>query len=416
MNIDRPINPATLKAQKKARLLKFALVTTVLLITGFVLRAVLLPGINADYIRTAVVERGEVKATIQATGIVVPETEQVIPCPFDTRLEVVLEDAGAHLQPGQVIVELDDRDIAAEVGTLQDEIALMQNRMEQLQAEMISKTNDYNSKIEVANLRSEHLRIKTEQQRYLMKISAATQWNVRDAELDENIATIEKEQLLTQRGRLQAETQTQIEGLKIEQKLLLSKLTLAENRLNQAEIRSDQEGVLIWVASEKGAMIREGEIIARVADLSRFRIEATVSDIHASRLSLAIPVTIMAGNERLTGSVTGVPPAVSGGRVTVIIGLDSPSHPCLRPNLRVDIHIITECKSNTRRVKKGPFVTGSGRQDIFILRDNEAVKASAVIGIIGMDYVEIESGVDQGETVLISNMEDYKHLDRIRIK
>ncbi|MBU1919655.1 efflux RND transporter periplasmic adaptor subunit, partial [bacterium] len=260
-----------------------------------------------------------------------------------------------------------------------------------------------------------HLRTKTEQQRYLQTISAATAWNVRDAELDENIAKIEQEQLVAQKERLIAETQKQIEGLEIERRLLRSKLEISDAKLKQAGIRADRAGVLIWIATEQGSMLREGEIIARVADLTRFRIEASVSDMHATRLALEMPVIIEVNGEALSGRIIGVPPAVTQGRVTVIIGLDQPSYSALRPNMRVDVQIITDRKQNVLRVKKGPFVKGSGQQDVFVLKDGDAVRIRATVGTVGVDYVEIKDGVEPGETILISDVEDYKHLKKVRI-
>ena len=52
------------------------------------------PASRAIGIRTAIVERGPVDATISATGLVVPEVEQVITSPVEARVLRVLERAG----------------------------------------------------------------------------------------------------------------------------------------------------------------------------------------------------------------------------------------------------------------------------------------------------------------------------------
>ena len=49
--------------------------------------------------------------------------------------------------------------------------------------------------------------------------------------------------------------------------------------------RSDQDGVLTWVLPEVGATVRKGDVLARVADLSAYRVVATISDVHASKLA-----------------------------------------------------------------------------------------------------------------------------------
>ena len=46
--------------------------------------------------------------TISATGVVVPEVEQVITSPVEARVLRVIERAGAKLTAGQPILQLDD--------------------------------------------------------------------------------------------------------------------------------------------------------------------------------------------------------------------------------------------------------------------------------------------------------------------
>ena len=48
-------------------------------------------------------------------------------------------------------------------------------------------------------------------------------------------------------------------------------------------------GVVTWVLPDAGASVRRGDALARVADLSSYRIEATVADVHATKLRAGLP-------------------------------------------------------------------------------------------------------------------------------
>ena len=53
-------------------------------------------------------------------------------------------------------------------------------------------------------------------------------------------------------------------------------------------------GVLTWVLSQEGALVRRGDVIARIADLTSFRVDATVSDLHAGRLRTGMAAVVHA--------------------------------------------------------------------------------------------------------------------------
>src|SRR5687768_10091431 len=65
------------------------------------------PSVQRNQIRTAKVERGDLEASITATGLVVPEFEQVISSPIDTRILRILKKAGDTLHPQEPILLLD---------------------------------------------------------------------------------------------------------------------------------------------------------------------------------------------------------------------------------------------------------------------------------------------------------------------
>ncbi|MDP8205382.1 MAG: efflux RND transporter periplasmic adaptor subunit [Candidatus Electryonea clarkiae] len=400
--------------RKKLVIISAGIIAAALFI--FFLRLIISPSLSRGKIRTAVVERGMVESTISSTGTVIPEFEQVISCPFNTRVLEVIEEPGAQLLTGQKILRLDDRDIRAEVERLRDEIALKKNKREQLAVDLARKQDELRGEIAILKLQIKYQTAKTEQQRALQEKSAATTWSVRQAELDESISTLRLEQLQNELLRMGESTQKQMEGLTIETRLHQLKLQQTHEQMERGIVKAMADGVLTWVADEEGATLREGEVVARIAKLTSFRVEASVSDLHASRLSVGMNTYVEAGNERLTGIISSIPPNIISGVITLIITLDTPDHQSLRSNLRVDVYVITERKLDVLRVKKGPFAHGSGKQDVFILNGKKADRAKARLGISSMDYYEIIEGLNEGETIILSNMDSYKHLDKIRIR
>jgi HlyD family secretion protein len=157
-------------------------------------------------------------------------------------------------------------------------------------------------------------------------------------------------------------------------------------------------------------------VVARVADLSRFRVEASASDLHANRFAVGMPVRVEVGDHTLRGHVSSIPPAVENGVMTLVVELVEPSSGLLRSNMRVDVHVITSSRTQALKVKKGPFVPGSGEHAIYVVEGDEALRRTARIGVSGVDSYELVSGASEGEKVIVSSMEDFKHMERIRIR
>jgi HlyD family secretion protein len=89
-----------------------------------------------------------------------------------------------------------------------------------------------------------------------------------------------------------------------------------QRKMEQAEVRASHKGVLTWVKTETGSTVNAGEIIARLADLSSYKIKATISDAYADQLKVGGSATVRINDTDLPGTISSVEPAVRNGIVT----------------------------------------------------------------------------------------------------
>jgi len=119
---------------------------------------------------------------------------------------------------------------------------------------------------------------------------------------------------------------------------------------------------------------------------------------------------------RLRGTVTRVQPAVQNGLVTVSVALEERSHPLLRPNLRVDVDLVTERRESALKLPRGAFGGSAGNAEVFVLSGASLLKRTVRLGVAGSDAWEALSGVQEGDVVVLSDLTTYRHLDKIRVK
>ena len=121
---DRHIDPAVRRRRTLRRLIvpstvAVAGVVLIVLVTGW-----LRPSVRHDRVRTATVVRDDVSATLDASGLVVPELEQILTSPLPTHVVEILKTPGSAAEPGEPIVLLDDKDARRDVSRLEEQIAL----------------------------------------------------------------------------------------------------------------------------------------------------------------------------------------------------------------------------------------------------------------------------------------------------
>ncbi|GAB2801490.1 efflux RND transporter periplasmic adaptor subunit [Rhabdobacter roseus] len=413
--MDRELAPEYLQRQRNRRW-GFSLGVVLLLGAGVYLLWNSLQGtLDASRVRTASVAVGEVDNTLTAAGVVIPAYEQMIASPIRASIQRILLTPGTQVLPGQAIVELDKSLTEIEYEKLQDQLALKQNSIEQMRMKLDKNLFDaeINDKIKLLNIN--RLRADHEDAIRLQKVGGGTAEDVTRAENALRIAELEKKQLendLAYNRRSMGASLREMElGAQIEGKN--SKELL--HKLKKADIVADRKGVLTWVNENIGSSVSEGEMLAKVADLGSFRIEGTCSDVYADQLKAALPVIVRVNESTLRGTIAQVKPAVKNGVVEFVVQLDDATHASLRPNLKVEVYVVTNRSVRTLRVANGPAFKGKRRQYLYVLQDGTARRREVEVGLSNFDYVEIKSGVRAGEQVILTDLSEYEHLETLKI-
>jgi HlyD family secretion protein len=268
----------------------------------------------------------------------------------------------------------------------------------------------------VKSLQLASLRSQLDRDRQLASQGLLATELLKKSELAVTQAEIELRQIDRARDNARVANGTDVEGLALEMAKLRNEAAQARRTLDLASPRADRDGVLTWALTQEGVAIGKGAVIARVADLRSFRVDATVSDVHASRVRQGLPVVVRANADTLEGTVTTVLPTIQNGAMTVQVSLATPASTLLRSNLRVDVFIVTDRKPHAMRLRRGPFATGSGQQSAFVVRGDRAVRTTVELGLSSFDQVEVVRGLRPGDEAIISDMSDYARLKEVRIR
>jgi HlyD family secretion protein len=201
----------------------------------------------------------------------------------------------------------------------------------------------------------------------------------------------------------------------LQRSIFQKQMELQQSLLAQTQVKAPFDGLLTWAMTDEGASVSTGQLIAKVSELHNFRVEASVSDFYARYLNPGQAVRVEYSGQVIKGEVQTILPEIQNGSVKLLVSLSQPNHPALRHKLRVETNIVTDQKEKTLVVDAGPAINGKGRQDVYVLDNNRAVKRSLEFGLSDGKHVEVTQGMRAGEKLIVSDVSKYKHLENFRV-
>ena len=414
--MDKPISVIALRQR---RIKKVGII--VLLAAGIVLLLWWLPrlaahDLSAKDITVATVETGSVLQTLSASGSVVPAFEYTINAPVITEIKKIYLNNGANVEPGNKILELDQEFTALEYEKLNDELLLKKNNIEKLNLQYEKELKDLGHQFAIKALRINETDAQIKAQVRLKNVGGAAQEDIEKVMVQLSIMKIEKDVLENELAYKKKLVLLEQNNLQLEYAIQAKRLAELRRKLNETTVKAEQSGVITWINESLGKTVQPGEPLVRIADLQRFRVEASTSDRNMQWLKPGTGVVVRIGNQDLAGSISHTLPAIENNTVKFHVALEQADHKALRPNLRADVYIITAQRDNTLRLKTGPAMATGSLQDMYVLKQGVAQKVQVTKGLTNPDYVEITDGLRAGDRVIISGYQKMKNAASIKIK
>ncbi|RWY46015.1 efflux RND transporter periplasmic adaptor subunit [Mucilaginibacter gilvus] len=414
--MDQLIEQEVTARKKKKGILIGAIAILALAASVWLLRTTLKSSIKRADITTAVVEIGSVENTLNATGEVLPEFEEILTSPINASIKNVVMDAGNKVNAGQSILTLDKSASQTEFEKINFQMQSKRNEIAKLKLDLNKSFFDIQSNNDIKQLRISNLADAVENAKRLFKAGGGTREGIEQAELNLKVAQLEKKQLENEIKSKQQTMQIEIKEAEIALAIQQNDLNGLQRKLQLASIIATRSGVVTYVNKNIGATVHEGDALARIADLSSFKVNGSISDTYMDQLHTGMPVVVRSNEVQMKGHVVNVYPSVQNSIVSFDVQLDERNNKQLRPNMKVDVYVVTEVRSKTMRVANGAAFKGPAEQDIFVLNGGKAERRAVHIGLSNFDFVEIKDGVKPGDVVITSDMSEFKNTKELTIK
>jgi HlyD family secretion protein len=413
--MDRQI-PVSEQRKKKIRKIAIAAaVAVVVLGIGAWLGSMMMPSIDRKKLMISEVDRGTIDVSVSATGNVVPAFEEIIISPISAKILEVYAHSGDSVDVGTPLLRLDLQSAEADYAKSLDEQEIRRQQRAQQLASNETQLADRRMQIEVKEMELSQLEAKLRNELYLDSLGSGTRDRVRQAETTLRTAQMQLNQL---RQQYQNEVRAKQADQRIQQLndgIYERNLDAQRRTLNDARICSPRRGTLTYINTEVGSIAGSSQKIAVVSDLSHFKAECEISDNHSERVRVGGAVILRIGKERLRGTINTVTPLSKSGAITFTVVPDDMSHPRLRSGLRAEVFVITSIKDDVLRIKNGSFYSGPGDYTLFVVNGDKLLPREVKLGECNYDYIEVVSGLEVGEQVVVSDMTKYKGKEKLKL-
>jgi HlyD family secretion protein len=414
--MDRKISPEVIRKRRIKFFLQVLIGTVIIVVAGVGLVRVLRSGISADDIYTSVVDKGVIEISIPATGKIVPLSEEVIISPVSTKILEVYKKAGDFINEGDVILKLDLAAVNTDMEKQNNELTMKQYKLEQQKITSQSSLSDIEMQIEIDEMRLKRMEVLLRNEFFLDSIGAGTSDKIKQVELDFSVEKLKLKQLKQKYENQQQIAASDLKVSELDYHIALQNAALKDKTVSEAQVRSPRTATLTYVNDQIGSKVADGTQLAIVSDLSRFKVEAEISDSYGNKIHSGNSVIVKSSNKELRGTVGNIVPSVKSGMITFTVLLDDNQDEILRSGLKVDVYIVNALREDVLRVSNRSYYTGAGEYELWVITNGEAVKRKVELGESSYNYVEVKEGLKEGETVITSDMNRHSDENVLKIK
>src|SRR5437660_1914485 len=375
------------------------------------------PSVDRSTVWIDTVKRGPMVRQVRGLGTLVPEDIRWIPANTEGSVEKILIWPGTKVEPGDVILELTSPELEQSAHDAELRAKGAEAELTTMRATLQRELLDQESKTTAAHSAFEQAKMERQTNDQLAKNGLVADLVYKTSKIKEEECQksdeIEQKRLAFSRDSI--EPQLASKQAAVDQANQLAKLKL--DQVEALHVKAGMSGVLQQLPVQMGQRLKIGDNLARVADPTKLKAQVKIAETQAKDIQIKQHAVIDTRNGTVNGHVTRVDPAVEQGTVTVEIAFDEPLPKGARPDLSVDGTIELERLNDVIYVGRPAFGQENNTVGMFkLINDSgEAVRTPVKLGKSSVNTIEILSGLQPGDQVILSDTSAWDSHERIRL-
>jgi len=363
--------------------------------------------------------RQNIVSSITSNGKVEPIAPFSIRAQLDTFVEKVSVSEGQNVKKGQLLLELNVKDAAAQLANAKSKLLLAQ---EDFRAARAGGRTDEAARVagDLAKTIGDRdgLQRNHESLTRLLAEGAATKDELAANELALTKAQAEVNRLTAVKKEFERQVSLDTSRGDLAVQRALSDVAALEDKVRQGRITAPTDGTLYALPVKAGDYVKVGDLLAELADLHKVRVRAFIDEPEMGGLEPGLPVKITwdaLPNRTWPGRTEMTPKQVvpRGSRSVgeLLCSVENEKLELL-PNTNVNVLINSRERLNVLAVPRGAVETLGGQSFVFIVKDSVGKtvleKRRLQVGIADATNYEVVSGLSMDDTVALPGDADFR--------
>lgn len=372
-------------------------------------------------VRTATASYGDVVVPVSTTGKVEPTDDYQAHSAAPGIVQKLFVGVGDKVTRGQELLRMDTTDAASHVASARATLASAQNALQ--------NAEHGGNQDELLSSKSDMIAAQAQEREAVASLSTYQMLQAKGAASASEVAAAQQRvtDAHTKVSALQARrtdrySASDISALKAQVDQGRSAVTAAEAAYAGVDIRAPFNGTIYSVPIAERDYVGGGEALLNMADLNRIQVRGYFDEPEIGKLAVGQPVKIVWDAKPLQawhGHITQAPSTVINyGTRNVgecIISVDD-ARGDLLPNTNVTVTVTTQQRFHVLSVPREALHTEGLVNYVYKIVDGRLSRIRVSTGLVSLTRAEITGGLNDGDTVVLSAVNEADLRDRLQVK
>jgi len=376
--------------------------------------------VNRDKLQLAHVQRGDFKIEVRGTGVLKPKTLQWSAAQTMGKVKKLLVKPGDSVIKGQSIVVLENPELISEFEKIQWELKAIQAENNAASVAQQAQQLDLETAVMEAefNYKSSKLKLDAEQSLLAQGKGSLSALDFKRTQLVVTQQHARWQAQIKRAEKMQQNFQASETARQARLEQVENNLRKAQQQVSGLTILAGITGMVQRVPIELGQQLKSGENTALVIAPESLYAEIKVQEVQVKDVAIGQEVTIDTRFNELIGQVQRISPMSENGLVAVEVNIQSDLPKEARSDLNVDGYIQVANIKDTLFVKRPAFAPKNRTVELFKTSIDAvfAEKHKVQLGTSTANHIQILSGLNSGDQIIISDTSAWASHNNIKIQ
>ena len=394
LKIDKSVSPARMGRRRKLLYWVGALLLFVL--TGFLyFQGVFSPAVQVEVFSVAKIYPSQAFTLLNASGYVVAQRKAAVASKVTGRLIFLSVEEGSRVKKNEVIARMENEDALASRDQAEANLNVAHHNLEQVRAELQDATLSFNRYKDLLDkgfvAKADYDASEARYKKAIAAVAAA------EAAVKANAATLQGANVMIEYSLIRAP---------------FDAVVLTKN----ADIGD--------IVTPIGASANAKAAVVTIADMSSLQVEADVSESNLRQIKVGQPCEIQLDalpDLRFRGVIHMIVPTADRSKATVMVKVRFIDYDQrILPEMSAKVAFLSrptkpEEQKPLTALNPAALLTRNGKKAVFLIKGDQAVETPVTPGEQIGDMIEVMSGVNAGDKIVLKPLNKIKNGSKIKV-